>query len=334
MYKLIRNILFLLPPECAHHITLKTLGVFAKLGLLRCCKQPASQPVEVFGLKFPNPVGLAAGLDKNAEYIDGLAALGFGFIEVGTVTPRPQPGNPKPRMFRLTKHNALINRLGFNNNGVDALIANIQRSKYKGILGINIGKNFDTPLEKAFDDYLICYNKVYPYASYITVNISSPNTPGLRDLQQGDSLEVLVAKLKQAQQQCAQQHNKLVPLLIKIAPDLTDDQIQQMAQVFLANQIDGVIATNTTLEREQVKTSKHAAEKGGLSGAPLTQMSNSVIEKLNQALGGNIPIIGVGGIMNSADAKQKFANGASLVQIYTGFIYKGPGLIKEICLRN
>ena len=282
------------------------------------------------GLDFPNVVGLAAGLDKNGDYIDALAALGFGHIEIGTVTPRPQPGNPKPRMIRLVEHEAIINRMGFNNDGVDRLIENVVRSRYRGILGINIGKNFDTPIERAADDYLICLRKVYAHASYVTVNISSPNTTNLRQLQQATELDRLLAALKAEQDALHQQHSKYVPLAIKIAPDLGDSDIDMIAAQLLKHSIDGVIATNTTISRAGVIGSPHEKEAGGLSGKPLTQRSTDIIRRLAQQLTGRIPIIGVGGIDSLLSAQAKLEAGAALVQIYTGFIYRGPQLIGEI----
>ena len=331
MYSLLRPLLFTLPPEVAHHFTLQTLNTLYYLKLSRLLfGKTVSAPCTVIGLSFPNPIGLAAGLDKNAECIDGLAALGFGFIEVGTVTPRPQPGNPSPRLFRLPKAQALINRMGFNNQGVDQLIANIQKARFSGILGINIGKNFDTPLENATDDYLIGLQKIYAYADYVAVNISSPNTPGLRQLQQGDELENLLSSLKQAQQQLAKQHKKYVPLVVKIAPDLSDNALSELAEKLLAHQIDGVIATNTTLSRAGVENLPSADETGGLSGAPLTKRATQIVQHLNHTLQGKIPIIAAGGVMSAADAQEKLEAGASLVQIYTGLIYKGPYLVKEI----
>ncbi|MCK5717578.1 MAG: quinone-dependent dihydroorotate dehydrogenase, partial [Thiomargarita sp.] len=287
-------------------------------------------PYTVMGLNFPNAVGLAAGMDKNAEYIDSLAALGFGFIEVGTVTPRPQSGNPEPRLFRLPQAQGIINRMGFNNQGVDQLIQNVKKSHFKGILGINIGKNFDTPLEKAVDDYLIGLQKVYQYADYVTVNISSPNTPGLRDLQQDTALEQLLKSLTQAQKKLAQQHDKYVPLLIKIAPDLTDIEVTALADTVLKYAIDGIIATNTTLSRAGVENLEHAHEQGGLSGAPLSKRATEIVAQLSDSLQGKIPIIAAGGIMSAADAQDKIKAGASLVQIYTGLIYQGPHLVKKI----
>jgi dihydroorotate dehydrogenase len=282
------------------------------------------------GLNFPNPVGLAAGMDKNAEYIDSLAALGFGFIEVGTVTPRPQSGNPKPRLFRLPRAGAVINRMGFNNQGVDQLVKNIQQASFGGLIGINIGKNFDTPLEKAVDDYLVCLHKVYAVADYVTVNISSPNTPGLRQLQLGEELERLLSALKNAQLQLAKVHKKYVPLVVKIAPDLSDAELVAIANQLLASQIDGVIATNTTLSRVGVENQPSANEMGGLSGAPLLGRATQVVQQLSATLQGQIPIIAAGGVMSGADAQEKIKAGASLVQIYTGLIYRGPMLVKEI----
>lgn len=281
------------------------------------------------GLDFPNAVGLAAGLDKNADHIDALAALGFGFLEVGTLTPRPQPGNPKPRLFRLAPERAIINRMGFNNKGIDHALAAIARSAYRGILGINIGKNFDTPVEQAAQDYLICMRKCYSVASYIVVNLSSPNTPGLRSLQFGDELQKLLGVLKNEQDILAAQHGRKVPLVVKIAPDLSDDEIRLIAQALLSNAVEGVIATNTTLDRSQVQSSSFREQAGGLSGAPLVDKSTHVIRVLHEALQGSIPIIGVGGIMSGEDAQAKIAAGASLVQLYTGFIYRGPALIGE-----
>ena len=291
-----------------------------------------ADPVRVMGLDFPNPVGLAAGLDKNGEHVDALAALGFGFIEVGTVTPRPQPGNPRPRLFRLTDRQAIINRMGFNNDGVEKLLANVSAAKFArwgGVLGINIGKNFDTPIARAADDYLFCLDRVYSAASYVAVNISSPNTTNLRELQRDDALDALLGSLKEAQARLADQHGKYVPLALKIAPDLEDQQIQAIADLLRQHRMDGVIATNTTLSRAGVEGQRHADEAGGLSGAPLLAMSTAVVGKLATALAGEVPIIGVGGIIKGADAAAKIAAGASLVQFYTGFIYRGPELVAE-----
>jgi dihydroorotate dehydrogenase len=281
------------------------------------------------GLSFPNRIGLAAGLDKNGEAIDALAGWGFGHIEIGTVTPRPQPGNPKPRMFRLPQVEGIINRMGFNNHGIDALIANVRASRYRGILGINIGKNADTPIERAADDYLIGLDKAYPHASYITVNISSPNTKNLRALQGESELDALLGSLKARQAELAQQHGKYVPLALKIAPDLDDAQIVNIGDALKRHRIDAVIATNTTLDRSKVTGQPHAEETGGLSGAPLFETSTQVVKKLAAALAGEVPIIAVGGVTDGAKAKAKLAAGAMLVQVYSGLIYRGPGLVKD-----
>lgn len=328
LYRLIRNFLFKLDPETSHYLTLNSLKFFYQIGLVK--KKNYYSPRTVMGLNFENPLGLAAGLDKNGDYIDALAALGFGFIEIGTVTPRPQPGNPKPRMFRLPEAKALINRLGFNNKGVDYLVENVKRMKYSGILGINIGKNFDTSIENAVTDYLLCMRKVYPYASYITINISSPNTPDLRKLQFGNYLNQMLQTLKEEQTVLQIQYKKYVPLVIKISPDLTSQELTEIATSLLQHNIDGVIATNTTVSREEVKGLKYASEVGGLSGKPLMEKSTAIVQQLQQILQGKIPIIAVGGIVTTKDAKEKFHVGANLIQIYTGFIYQGPRLITEI----
>ena len=286
-------------------------------------------PRTVMGITFPNPVGLAAGLDKNGDYIDALAALGFGFIEVGTVTPRPQPGNPRPRLFRLPQARAIINRMGFNNEGVDHLLANVRRARYRGILGVNIGKNFDTPVERAVDDYVIGLRKVYAHASYVAVNISSPNTPNLRHLQEHDALLALLQSLKAEQQSLAQQHGKYVPLAVKIAPDLAAEAVADIAAIIRDQRVDAVIATNTTLARDGVAHLPNGNETGGLSGAPLTQRATVVVRQLHEILRDDVPIIAVGGIMSAADAVAKIRAGASLVQLYSGFIYGGPGLIRK-----
>jgi dihydroorotate dehydrogenase len=313
-----------------HDLTLKSLKRAEQLGLLAwAAGRLPDQPRQVMGLHFPNPVGLAAGLDKNAMVIDGMAALGFGFLEVGTVTPRPQPGNPQPRLFRLPEAEAIINRFGFNNLGVDQLIQNVKAAKFKGVLGINIGKNFDTPNERAAEDYLTCMRKVYAHASYITVNISSPNTKNLRALQEKDVLSQLLATLKAEQNILAQVHGKYVPVALKIAPDLTTEQVQEIAGLLMQHRIDGVIATNTTLAREAVAGLPHGEEAGGLSGAPVKESSTRVIRTLAASLQNSLPIIGVGGILSGADAREKIAAGASLVQLYSGLIYKGPQLIKD-----
>ncbi|SAL11769.1 dihydroorotate dehydrogenase 2 [Caballeronia choica] len=316
--------------EDAHHLTLRMLGAAGRTGLAgMLAKQVPETPRTVMGLTFRNPVGLAAGLDKDGACIDGLAALGFGFVEVGTVTPRAQAGNPRPRIFRLPDAEALINRMGFNNGGVDQFVANVNAARYRGILGLNIGKNADTPIERAADDYLYCLERVYPFASYVTINISSPNTKNLRQLQGADELDSLLGALKEKQQRLSDMHGKLVPLALKIAPDLDDEQIKAIADTLLRHKIDGVIATNTTLSRTAVAGMKHGDEAGGLSGRPVFEASNNVIRKLRAEVGTEVPIIGVGGIFSGADARAKLAAGASLVQLYTGLIYRGPALVTE-----
>lgn len=333
LYSLAKPLLFQLDAERAHDITLNSLKLAEQSGVLALlAKPPLCQPRQVMGLSFPNPVGLAAGLDKNGAYIDGLAALGFGFIEVGTVTPRPQPGNPRPRLFRVIKAQGIINRFGFNNLGVDNLIENVKRVKYRGILGINIGKYFDTPNEHAVDDYLICLRKVYAYASYVTVNISSPNTKNLRQLQEKDALGGLLATLKAEQAVLADRHGRYVPIALKIAPDLEAEQVNEIADLLLEHSIDGVIATNTTLSREAVAGLPNAHEAGGLSGAPVREKSTLVIRQLAARLQQRIPIIGVGGILDGHNAMAKIKAGASLVQVYSGLIYRGPALVNDICL--
>jgi dihydroorotate dehydrogenase len=329
-YGLFRPFLFALETETAHHLTLAALRRINRLGLARTfARAPEECGRDVMGIRFPNPVGLAAGLDKNGEYIDALAALGFGFIEIGTVTPRPQPGNPRPRLFRLPAARAVINRLGFNNDGADRLVENVGRAEYRGVLGINIGKNADTPLERAADDYLACLRKVYPVASYVTANISSPNTQRLRELQQSDGLEQLLAALKHEQRALAQAHGRHVPLVVKIAPDLDREQIIAIADALRRHEIEAAIATNTTLARDGVAGLPNAEEAGGLSGAPLAARSTTVVQELARALAGALPVIGVGGIMSAADAEEKIAAGAQLVQLYTGLIYRGPELVRE-----
>lgn len=333
LYSLARPFLFSIDPEAAHNLTLPALRRAASWGLTSSFTRPTDDPRTVMGITFPNPVGLAAGLDKDGAYIDGLATLGFGFIEVGTVTPRAQPGNPMPRMFRLPAANAIINRMGFNNGGVDAFVANVQASRFyqnkEGVLGLNIGKNADTPIERAVEDYLICLQKVYPYASYVTVNISSPNTKNLRQLQGASELDSLLSRLKEAQQRLADQHKRYVPIALKIAPDIDGEQIKVIAQSLMNHGMDAVIATNTTISREAVQGMKHAEETGGLSGAPVFEASNTVIRALKKEIGDALPIIGVGGILSGADAKAKIDAGASLVQLYTGLIYQGPALVRE-----
>ncbi len=332
LYKLLKPLLFQLDAEHAHDLTLKSLKIAAKTNLLNLLSKPAQcVPKEVMGLTFPNPVGLAAGLDKNGAFVDGMAALGFGFIEVGTTTPRAQPGNPKPRLFRVKEVEGIINRFGFNNLGVDTLIENVQAAKYRGILGINIGKNFDTPNERAVEDYLICMRKVYLHASYITVNISSPNTKNLRHLQEKDALDRLLSTLKAEQKVLADKHGKYVPIALKIAPDLEEVQVTEIADLLKAHSFDGVIATNTTLARDAVEGLPNATETGGLSGAPVRKKSTLVISQLSKQLAGELPIIGVGGILNGSDAAEKITAGASLVQVYSGLIYRGPSLVHDIC---
>ena len=330
MYELLRSLMFRLPAETSHDLALDMIGAAGRLRLADKLVRPVpTQPVEVMGLTFDNPVGLAAGLDKNAVAVDGMAAMGFGFLEVGTVTPRPQPGNPKPRLFRLAEQLAIINRFGFNNEGVDAMLERLSGVRYSGVLGINIGKNAVTPVENAVDDYLYCLRKVYDRASYVTVNLSSPNTPGLRTLQYGETLKVLLGQIKQCQMALAEERGRYVPIAIKIAPDMNEEEVALVGATLLEAGMDAVIATNTTLDRTAVADSPYASEAGGLSGAPLTDMSTEVIRLLAAELKGQIPIIGVGGIFSGADAADKIAAGASLVQLYSGFIYRGPELIRE-----
>ena len=339
-YALARPFLFGLDPETAHELTMASLARTQHTPLaLAYCANRVSDPIELAGLKFPNRVGLAAGLDKNARCIDGLASMGFGFVEVGTVTPKAQPGNPKPRMFRLPQANALINRLGFNNDGLDAFIANVQKSTFRRqneknplLLGLNIGKNAATPMESAVDDYLICLNGVYSHADYVTVNISSPNTKNLRTLQGDEALDALLGRIAERRETLAAQHGKRVPIFVKIAPDLDETQVEVIAATLQRHGMDGVVATNTTLSREAVKDLPHAIEPGGLSGAPLLATSNRVIGQLRAALGQGFPIIGVGGIMSGADAVSKIKAGADVVQIYTGLIYQGPELVQRAAL--
>jgi len=333
LYALVRPLLFSLDPETAHNLTLPALRRAAEMGLTGVVKKPKPDPRTVMGITFPNPVGLAAGLDKDGAYIDGLAALGFGSIEIGTVTPRAQPGNPRPRMFRLPAARGIINRMGFNNGGVDAFVANVQASRFyqdrQGVLGLNIGKNADTPIERAADDYVTCLRKVYPYASYVTVNISSPNTKNLRQLQGASELDALLSQLKEEQSRLADKYGHYVPLALKIAPDVDGDQIRDIGSALVRHRIDGVIATNTTLARRDVEGMRHANEQGGLSGAPVFEQSNIVIRALKAEVGDAVPIIGVGGILSGRDAKAKIAAGAQLVQLYSGLIYRGPALVRE-----
>lgn len=332
MYSLARKALFALDPEVSHELSLDLIGACDRLKLTGLmAPKIADNPVEVMGLTFPNSVGLAAGLDKNGDYFNALGQLGFGSVEIGTITPRSQPGNPKPRLFRLTEHEAIINRMGFNNKGIDHLIAQVEKRRFKGVLGINIGKNFDTPVENAADDYRICMNKAYAHADYITVNVSSPNTPGLRNLQFGDSLNALLESLKIEQRHLHQAFGRYVPVAVKIAPDMDATEVAQVAQALKDQGMDGVIATNTTIDRESVKDSEFADEAGGLSGAPVKEKSTEVIRLLKSELGNSLPIIGVGGISSGADAVEKIEAGASLVQVYSGFVYRGPELIAECC---
>lgn len=331
-YALARPFLFGLDPERAHELTLDSIARLQHTPLRCLWSQPrVSDPIELAGLRFPNRVGLAAGLDKNGRCIDGFGAMGFGFIEVGTVTPKAQSGNPKPRMFRLPEANALINRLGFNNDGLAAFVANVQRAQFRqrgGILGLNIGKNAATPIERAADDYLACLDGVYPHADYVTLNVSSPNTQNLRALQGDDALDALLGAVQQRRAVLAERHGRRVPVFLKIAPDLDDAQVDAIAATLKRHAADGVIATNTTIARDAVKTLPHGDEAGGLSGAPVFAASNRVIGRLRAALGAAFPIIGVGGVMSAADAQAKIAAGANLVQLYTGFIYGGPALVR------
>ena len=331
LYRLARTGFFQLDPEQAHELAIQNFKRFQGTPFDLFYRQtlPLRQ-VECMGITFKNPVGLAAGLDKNGECIDAFGSMGFGHIEVGTVTPRPQPGNDKPRLFRLLEAEGLINRMGFNNDGVDALVENVKKATYDGVIGINIGKNKDTPIEKGSDDYLICMEKTYEHAGYIAVNISSPNTPGLRTLQYGEALDQLLCELKSKQSELEAKHGKYVPLALKIAPDLSDEELVQICDSLVRHKVDGVIATNTTLDRTIVKGMKHAEETGGLSGRPVQLRSTEVIRRVHQELGDQLPIIGVGGIDSFVAAKEKMLAGAQLVQIYSGFIYHGPGLIRDI----
>ena len=335
LYPLLRPLLFALDPETAHELSLAGLDAAFSLGVAQLAAPRVPQaPVVAMGITFPNRVGLAAGLDKNAAHIDALATLGFGFIECGTVTPRPQPGNPRPRLFRLPETQALINRLGFNNDGIDRFVANVERARFGpksgGVLGLNIGRNFDTPNDRAVDDYLACLRAVYAHASYVTVNISSPNTEGLRDLQADAAFASLLAALKAEQARLADRHGAYTPLTVKIAPDLSTDEIRRIARALVAHRVDGVIATNTTVDRGALAGSTHGQERGGVSGQPLKDKATAAIRTLAAELGGALPVIGVGGIMSAADAREKIAAGATLVQVYTGLIYKGPRLVSEI----
>ena len=331
-HQLIRSLLFKFDAEFSHDLTLKALSLANKMGLLSFLKAPHPSKLRtVMGIPFQNLVGLAAGLDKNASHIDALGKLGFGFIEVGTITPRAQPGNPRPRLFRLPEAQGIINRFGFNNIGVDAAVENIRLSKYKGVLGINIGKNFDTPIEKAAEDYILCMKKVYQYANYIAVNISSPNTKNLRDLQETKALNILLAQLKQEQTRLNDYYGRYVPIALKISPDLTLKHLDAISKSIIKNKIDGVIATNTTVNRDSVNDLFNGKEAGGMSGKPLFNLSNSIIRELYSRLQGEVPIIGVGGIFSGEDAAEKINAGAELVQIYSGLVYQGRKLILDAC---
>ncbi len=325
LYRLARPFLFALDPETAHGFTLH----LADFGSALLRKRDFQNPVRAMGLQFPNPVGLAAGLDKDAAHIDALASLGFGFMEVGTVTPRPQPGNPRPRLFRIVEKQALINRFGFNNVGVDEFLRNVESSRWRGILGINIGKNADTPAERAVEDYEAGLEKVYAKASYVTVNISSPNTKGLRSLQEKDAVEKLLSRLSTLRDKLAEKHGKRVPLALKVAPDLEETGIRDIADAVRRHRIDAVIATNTSLSRDGVENARHASEAGGLSGAPIRDRATQVLDKFRTALQGEVTLIGAGGILSGEDAAAKAAAGASLVQLYTGLVYRGPELVAE-----
>jgi len=330
MYSHIRDLLFKLDAETSHEFSLDLIGAAERLKLINLClPHVAPSPVEIMGITFPNPVGLAAGLDKNGDYFNALGAMGFGFVEIGTITPRPQPGNPKPRLFRIPEAQAIINRMGFNNKGVEHLVAQVRHRRYQGVLGINIGKNATTPVENAVDDYLTCMQKAYAHADYITVNISSPNTQGLRDLQFGDSLNHLLETIKIEQSNLQAEYGRYVPVAVKIAPDMDEESIVQVARSLLAQNIDGVIATNTTVGREGVEAFEIGKETGGLSGLPVRDKSTRVISTLYAELGDKLPIIGVGGISDGPSAAEKIKAGAKLVQVYSGFIYRGPALIRE-----
>jgi len=326
LWQFTKKILFSLPPELAHVLSLNSLKILYQLNLIN---KKYAEPKTIMGLKFPNPIGLAAGLDKNGDYIDALGACGFGFIEVGTVTPRPQSGNSTPRLFRLPEHRAIVNRMGFNNKGVDHLVERLKKRKYAGVVGANIGKNFDTPIEQAVSDYVFCFQKVASYADYVTLNISSPNTKNLRDLQQPELLENLLRTLKDEQKIFFTQHQKYVPLVVKVSPDLTQDEIEPMASIFIQTEIDGVIATNTTNQFATISN-----ETGGLSGEPLREKSSQVLREFKKLLGDKMPLIGCGGIFSKEDMDAKYQNGASLVQVYTGLIYQGPAIVAALSERK
>lgn len=332
-FNALRDLLFLLPTEMSHHVSMQSMAWLEHMNLSPLIAKPrVEDPVEVMGIKFPNRVGLAAGLDKDAAYIKGLSALGFGFIEVGTVTPLPQPGNEKPRLFRLTPEKAIINRMGFNNEGVDALLRRVKRARFDGVLGINIGKNKLTPLEQTLGDYVACLNKVYRHAAYVTINISSPNTKDLRSLQHGDELSALLEGIKERHRELAEQYQRHVPLVVKIAPDMDEEEIRLVCQQLLAFEMDGVIVSNTTVSRSEIEGARHAEETGGLSGAPLFERSNLALQAVVAEVSGRLAVIGVGGIMTGEDAATKVRLGADLVQVYTGFIYEGPPLIESAAL--
>ncbi|MDB4832319.1 quinone-dependent dihydroorotate dehydrogenase [Methylophilaceae bacterium] len=334
MYVIVKKILFLFDPEYAHHLVIFGLRFIDKIGLLALiCEKPKCVPRIVCGIKFENPVGLAAGFDKNAEYIDLMAKLGFGFVEVGTLTPLPQPGNAKPRSFRLTNEEGIINRFGFNNVGIDQAIKNIKDVKFSGVLGINIGKNFSTPIENAIEDYLICFRKAYLYASYIVINISSPNTKGLRKLQGNKFFEDLIKEIKIEQTKLNLLHDKYTPFLVKISPDVNNEDLDNICSNILKHKVDGVIATNTSISRDKIKSNPLRNEEGGLSGKPLTELAMKTQKYIYKRLKNKIPIIGVGGIMSADDGVDRIKNGAILIQIYSGLIFKGHHLIYEICKR-
>ena len=331
LYQAVRPLLFQLDPESAHVASLQGLKLAHRAGLSRLILKPVkTRPVQAMGLEFPNPLGLAAGLDKHAEYVDALGSIGFGFLEIGGVTPRPQPGNPRPRVFRLPEQEAIINRFGFNSVGIDRFVENLRRASYRGILGVNLGKNKETPLDRAVDDYARSLEKIYPYAHFATINVSSPNTPNLRQLQSAGELGPLLAAMHKRREELSQQHGRRVALALKIAPDLADAEIDMMAKTAVEHGMDAIIATNTTLSRDRVRGLPHGNEEGGLSGAPLRELSTEIIRKLARALDGALPIIGVGGIMEAQHARDKLAAGATLLQLYCGLVYRGPDVVADI----
>jgi dihydroorotate dehydrogenase len=331
LYKLVQKALFAADPELAHDLALQSLRLGHELGGTRWLCSGPPLPLRRMGLDFANPVGLAAGMDKNADYFEAIGDLGFGFVEVGTVTPRPQPGNPRPRVFRVPQAQALINRLGFNNKGVDYLVKRVREHRFAGVLGINIGKNFDTPLERAADDYVHCLEKVHAHADYVTINISSPNTANLRDLQGSESLDRLLGQLEACRERLAQEQGRRVPMAVKVAPDLEIGAIDDICQLVLKYRVDAVIATNTTIRRPGIEGLEHAGEAGGLSGRPLKPLADEVLKSFRQRLGADLCLIGVGGICCGQDAVAKLDLGADLVQVYTGLVYQGPSLVRE-CL--